>query len=255
MLSPVPQATSAPAGTPIAADASVVTCPATSVGPRTAGSFARSRSISSSTPSSYASRSGRPPAGSRGVAAVGDRAAREPLGHVVVRQAHARDLRCQVRLLATEPEPRRGGEGGDGDAADPGRARLRAAEQVRQPRRVGRRPGVVPQDRGTERTAILAEHDESVLLAGDRDRGHLRAPARAGDRLRERIPPDLGRRLPRAALAGHDVGRLARGHDRAALRVDEHDLGRLGRAVDSGDESWHGRVVWRTPRKRTRRLQ
>ena len=198
---------------------------------------------------------GRPPAGSRGVAAVGDRTARESLGHVVVRQAHARDLRCQVRLLATEPEPRRGGERGDGDAADPGRARLRAAEQVGQPRRVGCRPGVVPQDRGTERTAIRAEHDESVLLAGDRDRGHLRAPARAGDRLRERIPPDVGRRLPGAALAGHDVGRLARGHDRAALGVDEQDLGRLGRAVDSGDESWHGRVVWRTPRKRTRRLQ
>ena len=39
------------------------------------------------------------------------------------------------------------------------------------------------------------------------------------------------------------------------LGVDEQDLGRLGRAVDSGDESWHGRVVWRTPRKRTRRLQ
>ena len=77
---------------------------------------------------------------------------------------------------------------------------------------------------------------EAMLLAGDRDGGDVARPAGLGKRIAEGGPPRLGIALPGTHLAGHQVGRPSEGHPTARLRIDEHDLRRLGRAVDAGHE-------------------
>ncbi len=81
------------------------------------------------------------------------------------------------------------------DALGPGLG----AQLVAQRGRVGRRARVVPEHGRAQRPAVGAGDHEPVLLAGDRDGADLAGAARLGERRPQRLPPDLGVGLARAA--------------------------------------------------------
>ena len=116
----------------------------------------------------------RPVAGARGVATIGDEAVGEAERQPVMGQHDVGETLPRRRLLAVQPRQLGDREAGHGHRAARRRPRRRATvEVVEQPRRVGRRLGVVPQ---------LGRADH---LAGRR-RGR---PCRAAGRRRRSPPP------------------------------------------------------------------
>ena len=89
-----------------------------------------------------------PPGGAGGVAPVGDAPAAEALGQEVVGEADRPGGRRGLRVVPAQPGPAGGGEGGHGHQADPLRPGLRTAQGLGQLAGLGRRAGVVPEDRG-----------------------------------------------------------------------------------------------------------
>ena len=115
----------------------------------------------------------------------------------------ARVSRRRLGLVGAQPGPAGSRERGDRHEPDSLRPLRRAAERLAELTRLGRRARVVPEDRRTQRPAVVVRHDEPVLLAGDRDGADLARPARFGERRPQRVPPHLRVGLARAARARH----------------------------------------------------
>ena len=226
MLSPVPAATSRPPSVRPAAADGASTCrhveltperrleqvEAVVVGPR------------------------RPVARAGGVAAVSGPSLEtvalleDPAGQPVVGEHDPGRPGRQLGLVLGKPAQLGHGEAGDRDEAhrvDPGG---RATELVGQ---VGGGPGtagVVPEQGVAHHGVVLVERHHAVLLAADGDGRHPVEDAVTA-RLLEGPPPVLG-----VDLGAVGVGCPRGAHDRARRGVAHDDLGRLGRAVDSGHE-------------------
>ena len=75
-----------------------------------------------------------------------------------------------------------------------------------------------------------------MLLAGDGDGADLAGAARLRQRVADGGPPAARVGLAGTIGAGHDMGGLAARDDLARVGIHQQDLGRLGRAIDPGDE-------------------
>src|SRR5699024_454799 len=181
---------------------------------------------------------GGPVAGAGGVAAVGGGglgAAGQFPGEPVVGEQYAAYSCCGLVLLVCEPAQFGDGHAGGGNGADGFGPGLRSAEFEDQ---VAGGPGgavVVPQQGGTDHFTVLVHGHHAVLLAGDRDGGHVveQAAACFGQRRPPRMWVDLG-----------PVGVCGTGlaYEGTGLGVADHDFARLGRTVDPGDQG-HGVVL------------
>ena len=95
-----------------------------------------------------------------------------------------------------------------------------------------RRPGVVPEQGRAYDVAGLVEADHAVLLAADRDRGHVVEPAGRRDR---RLAGPSTRRPDRPRCRRGGVPGRSRTQP-AGVGVADDDLAGLGRGVDPGDQ-------------------
>ena len=77
-----------------------------------------------------------------------------------------------IGLTAREPPNLRDREGCHGHTAHRLRPRGGAAQLIDESLGIGRRAGVVPQQRGSDHLTSLVEHHHPVLLARDRHRLH-----------------------------------------------------------------------------------
>ena len=134
---------------------------------------------------------------------------------VVLRQQHVADLRVRLGLVPAQPEQLRSGEPRQSTVSG----------QLDQPVEpdpfldlgaLGGRALVVPQDRGPQDGAVVAEHDEAVHLSREADRA-LRQPcqARLGG-----APPVLGILLGPAGPGRRERVLLARGREQYAVWRD-----------------------------------
>ena len=151
--------------------------------------------------------------------------AAEPLGHVVVGEAHAGDAMLRSRARRRRSHIHDVAVNDATGTLPSARPRpLGPAEQLDEPRSASGAERVSFQSvAGRRGRPVRAEHDEAVLLARDRDRGDLAGAARRGERRRRarahqtsgsvsRAPPS-----PRHGCAAPDPGRRCfRSRDRRA---------------------------------------
>ena len=183
---------------------------------------------------------GRPVAGARGIASVGD----HPAGHLqrqpVVRQEDAGQPLPRLRFTAVQPRQLGDREAGDGDeAARLGPTPAPPGELTDQPRRVRRRFGVVPQLCRPDDVVALVEGDHPVLLPGDADRRDRRLAGLLPRRLEGRPPRRrvlLGaRRLGRADGEPSRARRRPRSRGRAPRPWSRWSRSRRRRRAPSAD--------------------
>ena len=137
------------------------------------------------------------------------------------------------------PQLRRGERGDRHDAGAPGV--LVGAHLVDQVARRLRRTGVVPEQGVADDAALGVEHDHAVLLPADRDGLDAVESAGVGERREQRAPPRGGIHLGAVGVRG-----TAGAHERPGRGIPDHDLARLRRRVDAGDER-HGASSVRSP--------
>ena len=173
----------------------------------------------------------RPPAGPRRVAPVGHPPAAQPLGEVVVGQADGSGGLGGTPLRAPQPRPAGHGDRRDGHA--PGALGPGVGAPGRDERLgIGGGSRVVPEDRRADRPAPRVEGHQAVLLGRDRDGRDVARATGLVEGVAQGGPPRLGVALARSGRSGHLVEGPPAGDPTPGLRIDEHDLRRLGRAVD-----------------------
>ena len=98
------------------------------------------------------------------------------------------------------------------------------------------RPSVVPEHGVVHRFAVGVEGDESVLLSGDRDRPDPTDDPGCRQGFAKGVDPESWIGLTRSVDPGHDMGGPSTGDRKPGLGIDDDDLRRLRRTVDSGDD-------------------
>jgi hypothetical protein len=151
-------------------------------------------------------------------------------GEPVVGEGHGRDTSRGIRFGITKPPELRRRERCDRNDARAAGV-LGGAHLVDQVARRLRRPRVIPEQRVTDDAAVGVEHDHAVLLPADRDRSDAVESARIGEGREQGAPPGCG-----VDLGAVGMGSAARAHERPGRGIPDHDLARLRRRVDAGDQ-------------------
>ena len=150
-------------------------------------------------------------------------------------QTHRRRAVCVVGFHVGQPAQLGYRDRRQRHHADGIRPRSRPAQLGHQRRRCIRRAGVIPQQRRSHRVAVAVEAHQAVLLGRDRDSRHIVEPTGGRDGASRRGFPsgriDFGAVRMWGATLAHDLTRA---------RIADHNLARLRRRVDAGDQC-HGR--------------